>query len=147
MVNFFNITTGKLIQYQVVKKFIDIHIWNDCISYREKHKVAHRQHAVHVMYQEESRFLNTIPRYRFDTSKTAMAKVDDFSTVRYEKNNYSVPTKYLRKDVTVKGYANIICILHQGSVIATYFRQYVCGNTQYRLEHYIYLLEIKPRSV
>jgi len=25
MVNFFNITTGKLIQYQVVKKFIDIH--------------------------------------------------------------------------------------------------------------------------
>jgi len=25
MVNFFNITTGKLIQHQVVKKFIDIH--------------------------------------------------------------------------------------------------------------------------
>ena len=61
-------------------------LWNDCMSYREKHKVAHRQHTVHVMYQEESRFLNTIPRYRFDTSKTAMAKVDDFSTVRYERN-------------------------------------------------------------
>lgn len=122
-------------------------LWNDCINYRDKHKVAHRQHAVQVMYQEETRFLNTIPRYRFDTSKTAMAKVDDFSTVRYEKNNYSVPTRYLRKDVTVKGYANNICILHQGSVIATYSRQYGCGNTQYRLEHYIDLLERKPRSV
>lgn len=122
-------------------------LWNDCISYRRKHKVAHRQHPVHVMYEEETRCLNTIPRYRFDTSKTAIAKVDDFSTVRYEKNNYSVPTKYLRKDVTVKGYANNICILHEGSVIATYFRQYGSGNTQYRLEHYIDLLERKPRSV
>jgi transposase len=122
-------------------------LWNDCISYREKHKVEHRQNPVNVMYQEEVKFLNAIPKYRFDTSKTAIAKVDDFSTVRYEKNNYSVPTKYLRKDVTIKGYANSICILHEGSVIATYSRQYGCGNTQYRLEHYIDLLERKPRSI
>lgn len=122
-------------------------LWNDCMGYRENHKVEHRQHPVSLMYQEEAKFLNTIPRYRFDTSKTAIAKVDDFSTVRYEKNNYSVPTKYLRKDVTVKGYANNICILHEGLVIATYSRQYGSGNTQYRLEHYIDLLERKPRSV
>jgi len=122
-------------------------LWNDCISYRKKHKVANRQHPVNVMYQEETSFLKPIPRYRFDTSKTVMAKVDDFSTVRYEKNNYSVPTKYLRKDVTVKGYANNIRILHEGLVIATYFRQYGFGNTEYRLEHYIDLLERKPRSV
>ena len=50
--------------------------------------------------------------YRYDTSKTVIAKVDDFSTVRFEKNNYSVPTRYLRKEVTVKGYANSISILN-----------------------------------
>jgi len=122
-------------------------LWNDCISYRKKHKVAHRQHSVNVMYQEETSFLKPIPRYRFDTSKTVMAKVDDFSTVRYEKNNYSVPTKYLRKDITVKGYANTIHILHEGLVVATYLRQYGFGHTEYRLEHYIDLLERKPRSV
>ena len=120
---------------------------NDCLNYRNNHKVEQRQHPVNLMYQEESKFLNIIPKYRFDTSKTAIAKVDDFSTVRYEKNNYSVPTKYLRKDVTVKGYANSICILHEGTVVATYSRQYGSGNTQYRLEHYIDLLERKPRSV
>src|SRR5665647_3982078 len=47
----------------------------------------------------------------------------------------------------VKGYANTICILHNGSVIATYPRYYGSGNTQYRLEHYLDLLERKPRSV
>lgn len=122
-------------------------LWKACINYREHHKVEHRSAPVAVMYQEEARFLNTIPGFRFDTSKTAIAKVDDFSTVRYEKNNYSVPTKYLRKDVTVKGYANSICILYEGSVIVTYPRQYGSGNTTYRLEHYIDLLERKPRSV
>lgn len=54
------------------------------------------------MYQEELRNLNAIPLYRYDTSKTAVDKVDNFSTVRYEKNNYSVHTKYPRKDVTIK---------------------------------------------
>ncbi len=122
-------------------------LWNACITYRENHKVEHRSNPVKAMYQEEVKFLSAIPRFRFDTSKTTIAKVDDFSTVRYEKNNYSVPTKYLRKDVTVKGYANSICILHEGTVIATYSRQYGSGNTKYRLEHYIDLLERKPRSV
>lgn len=122
-------------------------LWNDCLNYRRNHKVESRQHPVSILYQEEVKMLNTIARYRYDTSKTAIAKVDDFSTVRYEKNNYSVPTRYLRKNVTVKGYANSICILHEGAVIATYSRQYTSGNTQYRLEHYIDLLERKPRSV
>lgn len=122
-------------------------LWEACISYRNNHKVENRQHPVHVMYQEEVKWLNAIPKYRFDTSKTTIAKVDDFSTVRYEKNNYSVPTKYLRKNVTVKGYANNISIVHEGSVVVTYSRQYGSGKTQYRLEHYIDLLERKPRSL
>jgi len=53
------------------------------------------------MYQEELRCLNSIPMFQFATSKTVVAGVDDYSTVRYEKNYYSVPVKYLRKDVTV----------------------------------------------
>lgn len=122
-------------------------LWKACIHYREDHKVQHRSHPVNVMYQEEANLLNPIPRFRFDTSKTAIAKVDDFSTVRYEKNNYSVPTRYLRKNVTVKGYANTLRILHEGTEIATFSRQYGSGNTQYCLEHYIDLLERKPRSV
>lgn len=122
-------------------------LWNDCLSYRENHKVDNRQHSVKILYQEDLICLTPIPMYRYDTSKTVMAKVDDFSTVRYEKNSYSVPTRYLRKDVTVKGYANIICILHNCAVIATYSRTYGFGSTQYRLEHYIDLLEHKPRSV
>lgn len=120
---------------------------NECLSYRQNHHVENRQHPVMYLYQEECKLLTPIPGYRYDTSKTVIAKVDDFSTVRFEKNNYSVPTRYLRKEVTVKGYANSISILNAGQVIATYPRIYGSGKTQYQLEHYIDLLERKPRSV
>jgi transposase len=122
-------------------------LWNDCLKYREMHKVQSRNHPVSILYQEELRCLNAIPKFQFDTSKTIVAGVDDYSTVRYEKNNYSVPVKYLRKDVTVKGYGNYIRILYQNIEIASYIRCYFYGKTEYKLEHYIDLLERKPRSV
>lgn len=122
-------------------------LWNDCLLYRDIHQIQGREHSIKVMYQEERSFLNPVPLFRFDTSKTVISNVDDYSTVRYEKNYYSVPTKYLRKDVTVKGYGNYIRIFYQNTEIAYHTRCYHFGKTEYRLEHYIDLLEQKPRSV
>lgn len=122
-------------------------LWKDCLKYRETHKVQSRNHSVSILYQEELRCLNAIPKFQFDTSKTVIAGVDDYSTVRYEKNNYSVPVKYLRKEVTVKGYGNYIRIFYLNTEIASYIRCYSAGKTEYKLDHYIDLLERKPRSV
>jgi hypothetical protein len=74
----------------------------------------------------------------------ALACVYNGST---KENNYSVPTRYIRKEVTIKGYADEVFILYEGKPIATYQRSYGSGNTQYRLEHYIDLLERKSRAV
>jgi len=120
---------------------------NDCLNYRKTHKIQGKPLTVQEMYLQEVTFLNAIPRYKFDTSKTAISRVDDFSTVRYEKNNYSVPTKYLRLEVTIKGYGNYVQILHNNIEIALFDRCYYSGRTEYKLEHYIDLLERKPRSV
>src|SRR5690606_32655067 len=138
-----------LVPIQKVPSIEDLNkkLWNDCLKYRSNHTIQGRSHPVNTMYQEELRFLKPIPKYRFDTSKTAVATVDDYSTVRYEKNNYSVPVKFLRKDVTVKGYGNHINILYQNIEIATYPRCYLNNKTEYRLEHYLDLLERKSRSV
>jgi transposase len=119
----------------------------DCMQYRRNHKVNSRSQSVQADYDEERHFLKQIPAYRFDTSRTASPMVGDYSTVRFDKNNYSVPIRLLRKTVTVKGYANEIHIFHDGNIIATYDRIYGSGKTVYRLEHYLDLLERKPRSV
>lgn len=118
-----------------------------CIEYRSSHKVDSRTDTVRVAYDTEQIYLHSIPSYRFDTSKTATPRVGDYSTIRFDKNNYSVPVAYLRKDVTVKGYANEVHIFHEGKLIATHARIYGTGKTAYRLEHYIDLIETRPRAV
>lgn len=118
----------------------------NCIKYRQ-HTVRGRNNSVGYNYEEEKAFLNPLPPYIFDTSKTVHAKVNEYSTVRFDKNNYSVPAKYIGKEATVKGYGNRISIFQQGKEIASYSREYGTGKTFYKLEHYIDLLDLKPRSV
>src|SRR5690606_38890324 len=80
--------------------------------------------------------------------KTIIAKVNEYSTVRFDKNNYSVPADIIGKDVTVKAYGNHLDVIFNNKIVATYIRLYGSGNsTSYTLEHYMPLLERKPRSV
>lgn len=74
-----------------------------------------------------------LSKYRFDPSKTITAKVDDYSTVRLDLNNYSVPVKYAGKEVSVKGYGNEVVTLYRSIEIARYARCYEKGKTKYRL--------------
>ena len=123
------------------------HLLSSCLEYREKHKIQGRSQTVLEMKSEENQFMNPIPKFRFDTSKTVIAKTDDYSTVRFDKNNYSVPTRYLMQSITIKAKGNNVILMHKNLVIASFERCYASGKTSYRLEHYIDLLERKPRSV
>jgi transposase len=126
---------------------LNLHMLSACQEYRKHHRIQGRNKTVLEMSIEETRFLAGIPKFRFDTSKTVVAKTDDYSTVRFEKNNYSVPTRYLMQEITVKGYGNKVILYHRNTEIASFERCYESGKTLYRLEHYIDLLERKPRSV
>jgi len=126
---------------------LNAHLLEQCIRYRDTHKVESKTQTVCEAFNIEKNLFQSVPCYRFDTSKTETPRVSDYSTIRFDKNNYSVPVRYLRKDVTVKGYANEVHIFHKGALIATHKRIYGKGKTEYRLEHYIDLLETKPRAV
>ena len=65
-------------------------LWNNCLKYRESHKVESRQQQVFAQYPQELNHLRAIPLYRYDASKTAIVRVDDYSTVKFEKTT----TKY-----------------------------------------------------
>lgn len=119
----------------------------DCLNYRNTHKVESRSSTVKEAYEQEWYSLRQIPSYRYDTSRKVTAVTGDYSTVRFDKNEYSVPIRYLRKEMTVKGYANAVHIYYEGELITTFNRIYGSGKTEYRLEHYIDLLERKPRAV
>ena len=91
--------------------------------------------------------LHPVAPYRYETARIATPSVGDYSTVRFDRNEYSVPVRFLRKAVTVKGYANKVEIICDRDAVVTYERLSGQGKTAYKLEHYIGLLERKPRSV
>ncbi|WP_141306142.1 Mu transposase domain-containing protein [Sporolactobacillus inulinus] len=74
-------------------------------------------------------------------------KVDTFSTVKFDYNYYSVPINYVGKDISIKGFGNEVVMIHKRVQIAEYPRCYGRGDTKYKLEHYIDLIERRPRSV
>ncbi|MBW8381644.1 MAG: IS21 family transposase [Youngiibacter sp.] len=126
---------------------LNAHLLEACRDYRKSHKIKGRSQSVLEMFKEETQFLINLPKYRFDTSKTVVVKPDDYSTVRFDKNNYSVPTKFMNQEITVKGYGNKVTFHVRNIEVASFERCYSSGETLYQLAHYIDLLERKPRSV
>lgn len=117
-----------------------------CLKYR-KHKIDRRELTVGQMVDIEKPKLTSLPTYRFDTSKGITAMVDSFSTIKFDYNFYSVPVTYVDKDVSIKGYGNEVIVIHKQDQVAIYPRCYGRGEALYRLEHYIDLIEQRPRSV
>ncbi|WP_434511957.1 IS21 family transposase [Desulfitobacterium sp. AusDCA] len=116
------------------------------LKYRE-HKIAGRAQTVGEMALTTKVRMTPLPRYRFDSSKSIIARVSEFSTVRFDYNYYSVPFTYVNKEVSIKGYGNEVVMIYRNTEIARYSRCYERGQTLYRLEHYIDLIEKRPRSV
>lgn len=118
-----------------------------CNGYLQ-HSIQGREGTVGLRLRQESSYFYSLPKFSFDTSKTAIAKVSEYSTVRFDKNNYSVPATLIGKETTIKAYGNDIKIYYKAATVAGYDRIYGSGgNTSYTLEHYMPLLERKPRSV
>ncbi|HAX72501.1 MAG TPA: IS21 family transposase [Firmicutes bacterium] len=117
-----------------------------CTLYYD-HQIKERKQTVGEMFEVEANFLTTLPAYRFDVSRSITVKADQFSTVKFDYNYYSVPIEYAGKSVSIKGFGNDVYIYYQHQKIAHYQRQYVRGETFYTLDHYMKLIEQRPRSV
>lgn len=116
------------------------------VDFSQKLQLREGAGVVHL-YSVDKACLHSVAPYRYDTARMATPTVGDYATIRFDRNEYSVPVRFLRKPVTVKGYANKVVITCDHSTVVTYERLSGQGKTAYKLEHYIGLLEQKPRSV
>lgn len=121
----------------------DLH--TKCLKYRN-HTIKGRTLSVGKMVEIDTAKLTALPQYVFDTSRTLIATVDEFSTFRFDTNTYSVPFSYVGKDISVKGYGNVVKAMYKNVVIAIHSRSYGRSEVKYEIEHYIGLIEQRPRS-
>ena len=111
------------------------------------HTIRGRHGTVSERFLEEAPELHPLPGYRFETAKSINARVDSFSTVRFRTNRYSVPVRYVGKQVGIKGYPETVRIFFNGDLIASHDRIFSRNGVSYRLEHYLPLLEQRGRAI
>ncbi|SMP70915.1 IS21 family transposase, partial [Anoxynatronum buryatiense] len=117
-----------------------------CLEYRH-HQIQGRSQTVGQQSETDCFALHRLPAYVFDTSKSVPARVYDDSTVQFDRNRYSVPVELVGRQISIKAYGNHITCYHNAEKIAHHTRCYGRSDTLFQLEHYLPLLEQKPRSV
>lgn len=111
------------------------------------HTIRGKNSSVGEAFQAEKAALNPLPIYPFDPAKRAHGRVDRFSTVRFDTNNYSVPVEYCGKEVAVKALPEQVEIYCQNKKIATHPRCLKRQQNVYDLHHYLPLLQRKGRAI
>jgi hypothetical protein len=128
----------KEIQEQVLRR---------CMDYNRFHKIRDRQRPIAPMLEEERSQLMPLPLKPFSAYAATEAVVGSDLTFRYEATKYSIPEEFNGKTVTVHATSYQIEAWHKGTLACTHTRPFIKGEHQYLPEHYLSLLEKRPRAI
>jgi hypothetical protein len=79
----------------------------------------------------------------YDACDRRPGRVSSLSLVRYDRNDYSVPTAYAHRPVLVQGYVEEVVIACGAEIIARHERSYAREDFVFDPLHYLALLEQK----
>jgi transposase len=106
-----------------------------------------KSHTKAERLEEDRQVMRPIPDNRFEARRVAHGQSNSLSLVRFDRNDYSVPSKYAHRKVTVIGSLDRVRIIADSHVIAEHVRDWEAENVHYDPIHYLALLERKPNSL
>lgn len=118
-----------------------------CLDYNRFHKIRDRQKPIAPMLEEERKQLMPLPLKPFNAYAVTEAVVGSDLTFRYEATKYSVPQEYVGKTITVHATSYKIEAWYKGTLASTHTRSITKGEHRYLPEHYLSLLEKRPRAI
>lgn len=99
------------------------------------------------LLEEEQQALLPLPKQAFEARRLEGAKSNSLSLVRFDTNDYSVPTAYAHHQVTAVGNIQEVRLIVNDRVVARHPRDWARENVHYDPRHYLALLERKPGSL
>jgi hypothetical protein len=88
-----------------------------------------------------------IPPASFEARRVVHARANSLSLVRFDRNDYSVPTAFAHHELTVIGGIERIRIACGEQLVATHPRSWDKEQTTFDPRHYLALLERKPGAL
>jgi len=96
---------------------------------------------------EERAAMLSLPAETFEPRRVVQSHANSLSLVRFDRNDYSVPTAYAHHEVTVLGGIEDVAIASGTTVIARHSRHWGKEHTTFDPLHYLALLERKPGAI
>jgi transposase len=96
---------------------------------------------------EEAAALLTLPRQAFEARRVVGATANSLALVRFDGNDYSVPTEHAHQAVTVVGGIDEVRLVVAARVVARHRRCWGKEQTCFDPVHYLALLERKPGAL
>lgn len=99
------------------------------------------------LLEEDRAAMQPLPPVEFEARRLESRKATSLSLVRFDRNDYSVPTSYAYHPVTVVGGIDRVRFLVHDRVVAEHVRDWERENVHYNPLHYLALLERKPNGL
>src|SRR5579884_1800977 len=106
--------------------------------------VPGRAHAIGVLWQQEQARLRPVPRHPFPCCRTVAMKATRQALVSFERNRYSVPSRYAGERLVLRAYPWHVELSDGQTVVARHPRLYGRDGEQLDPLHYLQVLERKP---
>lgn len=94
-------------------------------------------------FNQEAPFLSPLPAERFDASIELKARVDNKSRICVRQRYYSVPARFVGRNVLVRLGATQLCVLVDGVVVCRHERSAHRKSETLNLDHYLEVLQRK----
>jgi transposase len=108
---------------------------------------ANQTETIAVRFERDRTRALALPQRPFDACVPAVAHVDKYQTVHFDRNRYSVPRLWAFRSVTVKGYVDQVAIVAEDQVVARHPRCYGQGEQLLDPMHYLAVLGRKPAAL
>lgn len=96
---------------------------------------------------QEKSALRSLPAVPFCAARPRPVKVNTYSLITLDRNQYSAPCQYIGQMLVAKAYVDRVDIIHGSQVVATHTRCYARGQVMLEIAHYLPAIERKPHSV
>lgn len=123
------------------------HVTNKCLDYIKTHTIRGKENSIEQMLKIEQEHLMPLPLMSLDPGNSISALVHSDLTVLHEGTKYSVPKVLAGKQVTLVVTPFHIKIFYQGREMWKHLKSFKKYQNQYVLEHYLEILEQKPRAI
>jgi hypothetical protein len=99
------------------------------------------------LLEEDIRAMHPLPPQPFEARRVEICQTNSLSLVRFDRNDYSVPTAHAHHAVTAIGGIERVRFVVQDRVVAEHLRDWDKENVHYDPVHYLALLERKPGAL